>query len=73
MHFLSRIFQSMYQNQSKDKNFSSGRAHNTYRITLNSSVIRQKGESQNGCLKKTKHVKFFEKRTFLTPLIRTRT
>ena len=29
-------------------------------------VIRQKGESQNGCLKKTKHAKFSEKRTFLT-------
>ena len=32
---------------------------------LKSSVIRQKGESQNGCFKKTKHAKFFEKRTFL--------
>ena len=31
-----------------------------------SSVIRQKGESQNGCFKKTKHAKFSEKRTFLT-------
>ena len=30
------------------------------------SVIRQKGESQNGCFKKTKHVKFSEKRIFLT-------
>ena len=25
------------------------------------------GESQNGCFKKTKHAKFSEKRTFLTP------
>ena len=32
-----------------------------------SSVIRQKGESQNRCFKKTKHAKFSEKRTFLTP------
>ena len=32
----------------------------------NSSVIRQKGESQNSCYKKTKHIKFSEKRTFLT-------
>ena len=32
-----------------------------------SSVIRQKGESQNGGNKKTKHAKFSEKRTFLTP------
>ena len=31
-----------------------------------SSVVRQKGESQNGCFKKTKYVKFSEKRTFLT-------
>ena len=30
------------------------------------SVIRQKGESLNGCYKKTKHVKFSEKWTFLT-------
>ena len=33
----------------------------------NSSVIRQKGESRNGCFKRTKHAKFSEKRTFLTP------
>ena len=32
-----------------------------------SSVIRQKGESQNGGNKKTKYAKFAEKRTFLTP------
>ena len=31
------------------------------------SVIRQKGKSQNGCFKKTKHAKFSEKQTFLTP------
>ena len=28
---------------------------------LKLSVIKQKGESQNGCLKKTKHAKFSEK------------
>ena len=32
-----------------------------------SAVIRQNGESQNRCFKKTKHAKFSEKRTFLTP------
>ena len=32
-----------------------------------SSVTKQKGESQNGGNKKTKHTKFPEKRTFLTP------
>ena len=30
------------------------------------SVIRQKGKSQNGCYKKTKHAKFYEKRTVRT-------
>ena len=35
----------------------------------NSSVIRQKGESQNGCLKKTRHAKFSKKRIFLTPCV----
>ena len=29
--------------------------------SIKSSVIRQKGESQNGCFKKTKHSKFSEK------------
>ena len=38
-----------------------------YVSVLISSVIRQKGKSRNGCFKKTKHVKFSEKRTFLTP------
>ena len=31
-----------------------------------SSAVRQKGEYQNGCYKKTKHAKSFEKGTFLT-------
>ena len=34
---------------------------------IKSCVIRQKAESQNECFKKTKHPKFPEKRTFLTP------
>ena len=32
-----------------------------------SSVIRQKGESQNGCFKKTKHAKFSEKNEHFLP------
>ena len=32
-----------------------------------SSVIRQKGESQNGCFKKTKHAKFPKNEHFLPP------
>ena len=35
----------------------------------NSSLIWQKGESQNGGNKNTKHTKFSEKGTFFTPLI----
>ena len=35
-------------------------------VSLKSSVIRQKCESQNRCFKKTKHANFPEKRTFLT-------
>ena len=33
--------------------------------SLSLSVIRQKGESQNGCFKKTKHAKFSENEHFL--------
>ena len=36
----------------------------------NSSAIRQKSESQNGCYKKTKHAKFSEKTNISYPLIR---
>ena len=36
------------------------------RPNCNSPVMRQKGESENRCFKKTKHAKFSEKRTFLT-------
>ena len=42
-------------------------AHKTSTLIDIRSVIRQKGESQNGCFKKTKHAKFSEKQTFLTP------
>ena len=41
------------------------------RISFSWSMVRQKGESQNGCFKKTKHDKFSEKKIFY-PLIRTR-
>ena len=37
------------------------------KVTQIASVVRQKGESQNGCFKRTKYAKFSEKRTFLTP------
>ena len=35
-------------------------------ILIHSSVIRQKGESQNGCFKKKMQDDFSEKQTFLT-------
>ena len=37
------------------------------RSNLNSSVVRQKGECQNGCSKKAQHAKISEKQTFLHP------
>ena len=36
-------------------------------VKCKSSLIRQKGESQNVCYMKTKHAKISEKRIFLTP------
>ena len=35
-------------------------------MKVNSLVVRQKGESQNGCYKKTKHAKLFKKRKLFT-------
>ena len=49
-----------------------GRIENTFKH-LRWSVIRQKGKSQKERFKKTKHDKFSEKQTVLTPLTRTRT
>ena len=37
------------------------------------SVIKQKGESQNGCFEKTKHAQIFRKTNIYYPLIRTST
>ena len=47
--------------------------YQSMRKTQNSSIMRQKGESQNGGYKKTKPAKFSEKETFLVHLIRTYT
>ena len=43
------------------------------KLTINSSVIKPKGEFQNACFKKTKHAKFSEKMHISYSLIRTRT
>ena len=48
-------FQKLFENE----------LHWLYRFY--SLVIRQKGESQNGCFKKIKHVKFSENEHFLPP------
>ena len=40
----------------------------SHRYRINSSVLWQKGESQNGGNKNTKHAKFSEKTTFFTPI-----
>ena len=42
------------------------------KVTQIASVVRQKGESQNGCFKKTKHAKFSERTNISYPLIRAR-
>ena len=44
----------------------------SFRFKLFSPVIRQKGESQNRCFKKTKPSKFSKKTNISYPLIRTR-
>ena len=36
-------------------------------IAWQKMLIRQKDESQNGCFKKAKYVKFSKKQTFLNP------
>ena len=38
------------------------------RSVYNFSVIRQKDESETKCYMKTKHAKFSEKQTFITPI-----
>ena len=61
--FMTKDFQKAIYTRSRLKN----KMNKT--PTMIASVIRQKGESENGCFKKTQHAKFSEKRTFLTILI----
>ena len=66
--FIEQVFSYVRCNQCKIYPFFKARQ---WKLTKNaimlSSVMRKKGESQNECFKKTKHAKFSEKRTFLTP------
>ena len=70
--FYSLLFRTVVVNQvnlnpfSWFRMFSVGKEWEHWLEMVNSSVIRQKGESQKGVNKKTKHVKFFEKGIFLT-------
>ena len=52
---------------------SAARTNIYEKISVISSVIRQKGESQNGYFKKTKYAKFSDKTNISYPLICTRT
>ena len=69
--FYSLLFRTVVVNQvnlnpiSGFRMFSGGKEWEHWLEMVNSSVIRQKGESQKGVNKKTKHVKFFEKGIFL--------
>ena len=56
----------MYFRPYSESNLSSVEISLSFYLIWNSSVIRQKGESQDRCFKKTKHARFSEKRTFLT-------
>ena len=64
-HFLSCFTAPLFSSVKKIEEVNHG--FNKFILWIVSSVIRQKGESQNGCFKKTKHAKFSKKRTFLTP------
>ena len=65
LHSLTNIFRHVFIEKGLKHNNRVGKA-------LNLSLIRQKGESHNGCFKKTKHVKFSEKTNISYPLTRTR-
>ena len=64
-----RRFTSEYRKRRTRKNKTFGHFSRCLIVDVllgfKSSVIRQKGEPQNGCFKKTKHVKFSEKTNIL--------
>ena len=64
-----RIFD--YKLLIKDVSWTLSKIYDEVVCKSSSSVIRQKDESQNECYNKRMHAKYFVKRTFLTPLIRT--
>ena len=50
-----------------DIRFFFGYGYSIFFVTTKSSVVKQKGKSQNGGYRKTKHIKFSEKRTHFLP------
>ena len=56
-----------FQNTSHFRIMETVIMHKAFCKSFHTSVIRQKGKSQNRGNKKAKHAKFSEKRTFLTP------
>ena len=64
---LRKVTKEVFEIFLQQNAFSGGIFQSAQREAKSSSVIRQKGESQNGCYKKTKYAKFSEKRTFLIP------
>ena len=68
IHHIIDTFIKLTKKEIDEQLTKTKKVHITFlKRILKSSVTRQKGESQNGCFKKTKHAKFSEKRTFLIP------
>ena len=64
-----RTVETTWHSYATIKSLFVSRSNLSFRVTSNyiSLVIKQNGESENGCYKKTMHVKFSEKQTFLIP------
>ena len=58
---LVMLYEFLWMALSESQNEHFHQPQSTKIQKIKSSVIRKKGESHNGCFKKTKHPKFFEK------------
>ena len=59
--FLDNTYETFQKSGKQDSSKRILKKSANMNESLDSSVIRQKGKSQNGCFKKTKHAKFSEK------------
>ena len=66
LHFFFRGDVSIIQNNTFNKRLLTYQYFHINEFDT-TSVIRQKGQFQNRCFKKTKHIKFSVKQTFFTP------